>query len=219
MNELNPNDFLFGEIPRKGKKMSIEYSSSAKMKEDQKSRVFKLSSYRYEFSKLFSDGKYVDYGMQDYYSSTRHSLSNVDFNSHNNFLSFKFNCFLYHDKDETMKELEKFKNFVISTMKDLKKEAAGEAMVNGIIRDSKGRDITEKAFKIMEKALIAASGRIYNKPNREIVEDVVEGSRTSEQKLKARDDLSRHRKNAEILERRVQMGTFPYDENGDWKLV
>ena len=220
MDKLNPKDFIFGTVPIPNEPIKNMYESSVKMSTKQKRRIRKIAEYRYNFYELSCTiDRYIDYGTQDYYHTTIKQLSNDDFNRHMYPLSFMFNCFLYDDIEETVHELEKFNKFVINHMKYMKKEAGGEALTEGIIRDSNGRDITQKALKVMEKALKVAYGKLCGLPNASIVAEIFNTNATDEQRKKAEDDIGRHKKNAAILIERVKMGTFPNDNNGEWKLA
>lgn len=256
MRELNPADFIFGNIENHNKTITKEYDSTVMFCDEIKQKILQIADYNYKFHSFYHEViRHANYyrelnilnnmdtsnsdELDNYYSNLKESdedtetqefesdyyylktiyLSDGIFSAHMQPLSFKFNCFLYHNLEETANELDKFKNFVLNSMKNMKKELGGSAFVDGIIRDSKGRDITLKALKTMEKALIVALGVMNGKPYADIVEEIVEGTRTPEQKMKARDDIPRHLQNATILaERAAEKGTFPFDENGEWKL-
>ncbi len=207
MNELNSTE--------------IEYDcsdDSFRENDEKRNRIKKILEYRYQFYKLFLDNLGVDYRDEDVHVAIN-LIYNYDYNGFMQPLCFKFNCCLYHDVEEVARELEKFKLFVIDSMKDLAKGAGKEALTKGIIRDSNGRDRTEKAFKVMENALTVAKMKRDGCSNKVISNAIFGKNPYGEDIEKAKDHISMHRKNADVLMERVKNGTFPYNENGEWRLT
>lgn len=252
MNKLNPKDFVTEEVPKPKAPITTEYDSNARFTEEQKNNILQLNVYRHKFIELYdylldlddclqesdcdecddsfeiTDSEIHEYferkDIIDYYEQCKTKLCDISFSNQIQPLTFKFNCFLYHDLNNTAIELDKFKQFVLNFMKNMKKEVNGGALSDGIIRDSKGQDFTERALLTMKKALIAATGEINGKTHADIIEEIIEktniiiATRSSDYKMKARDDIRRHLKTASILAERALAGTFPYDENGEWEL-
>lgn len=218
MNKLDCDDFLFGEVPEVQEVITNEYNSTVNLTSDQIENIQKFCEYRYRFFMLSLNDRYIDYGMQDYYSCTKSNVCNFEFEKLMVPLTFKFNCMLYHDLDDTLKELEKFSQYVISNMVKLKNTVGNGSVVDRIITDSKGRDLTKKALEMMKKCLIVAEGEKTDRPIEEIYHEVYKGD-VHIQKQNATNNLYSYRKKANILIDRIKNGTFPYDKNGHWRLT
>lgn len=219
MDKLNPNDFLFGDTPDEARDcITNEYNSTVNLTSDQIKKIQRFCEYRYRFFMLSLDDRYIDYGMQDYYSCTKSRICNFDFDKLMVPLTFKFNCMLYHELDKTVKELEIFSQFVISHMVKLKNTVGKASVADRIITDSNGRDLTNKALGMMEKCLIVAEGEKTDRPIEEVFHEVYKGD-VHLQKQNAINNLYSYRKKAKVLIDRIKNGTFPYDENGQWRLT
>ncbi|MBK5275633.1 MAG: hypothetical protein JJE30_11345 [Desulfuromonadales bacterium] len=171
----------------------------------------------FEFYKLGNPYKhdYDSFNLHEYLNSvsTIPSLSLDDLLAP---IYFDFNCRpLHQDFNEIVKELDKFKKKVIKTIIKLKYKT-NISILYGEIRDSSGKDITVKALNVMRKALIAGKSETLDLPN-EITAAKIKGGPNYNSK-KAIDDIYEHRKYARIFVERVLIGTFPYDENNEWKL-
>lgn len=207
MHELNSTDFEY------------DCSDDSFRDDDEKrNRIKKLLEYRYQFYKLFLDNLGIDYKEDDVHIAIN-LIYNYDYNRLTQPLCFKFNCCLYHDVEEIALELDKFKLFFIESMKDLAKGAGNEALAKGIIRDSNGKDRTDVAFRVMEKALTASRMKRDGCSNKTISNNIYGKNPYGENIEKEKDHINLYLKYARILMERVKNGTFPYNKNGVWKLT
>ena len=217
----DPYVYLFDNIKKFKLKnklpISVNYTSKAKFTKAHIKRLIKFSEFRNEFVLLIHNHHHDAILDHDFYKNILLEIVEMQMNEEDISIpiNFNFDCNLTHDLDSIGNELDEFKKYVIKHIINMRKEI-GALHIDGTITDKSGRDITDKAFKVMNKAIIAETGNEFDFPLTMIADKIKNGDNYNLKK--AKDDIYRHLENARILKERVIDNTFPFDKNGDWKL-
>lgn len=130
-------------------------------------------------------------------------------------MAFIFNTSLGGHTDVIEEQLDIFKKWVLDNIKRFKNFAVlenNDALVDEIIRDSHGRDITTKALEVMEMAYKVFDLRKRKKTQVQVAQ--ILGVKSTD----PTETVRRYEKNARELVLRAEVGFFPYNETGEWAL-
>jgi len=220
------------------KGLTVTFTSNDELSKDEIDKRLKIYDYRCMFYKLHSP---LDQKKLNFYEGVRDYISENDGFCLNIPLAFVFESSLHNSISKTRQDIAKFEKDVTKFINDAKLAVNTNTLLgldlmyhpvsfvlsNGLIderiRNPSGRDITKSAIAQMDNAYFVFT----NIANRTMKNDEIAAELKIRAKLKrkvddekrkknARDDLYRHNAMAIELIRRAVIGTFPYNEKGEW---